>query len=82
MLSSGAGHVPALSVPLPGLPSSQESGCPQLEPARGELEAVSFHHRTVRWRLMALEVHLCPDETQLRRSDGLGGLIHGYGLAG
>jgi hypothetical protein len=47
MLSSGAGHVPALSGPLSTVPSFQRSGCPPLPPARGdELEAVSFHHRT------------------------------------
>src|ERR1019366_9532894 len=40
---------------LPPSPSSQGSGCPQLLPARcDEPEAVSFHHRTVQQRLVAL----------------------------
>ena len=44
MLSSGAGHAPALSVPLSDLPSSPGSSCPQLEPVRDDRtgSAVSF----------------------------------------
>ncbi len=42
---------------LPPSPSSQGSGCPQLQSARcDEPTAVSFHHRTVRERLVALDV--------------------------
>ena len=49
--------VPSLSGLLPPSPSSQGSGCPQLLPARcDEPEAVSFHHRTVQQRLVALDV--------------------------
>ena len=41
----------------PPSPPFQGSGCPQLQRARcDEHEAVSFHHRTVRKRLVALEV--------------------------
>ena len=41
----------------PPSPSSQGSGCPQLQPARcDEPMAVSFHHRKVQERLVALEI--------------------------
>ena len=39
------------------LTPSRRSGCPQLQPARCDgLNAVSFHHRTVGERLVALDV--------------------------
>jgi len=83
MLSSGAGHVPALSGPLSTVPSSQGSGCPPLPPARGdELEAVSFHHRTSVGASGRSRSIWCPDGTQLRRSDRLGSPMHEYKPAG
>ena len=83
MLSSGAGHVPALSGPLSILPSSQGSGCPSLPPARGdELEAVSFHHRTSVGASGRSRSIWRPDRTQLRRSDRLGSPMHEYKPAG
>jgi len=42
---------------LPPSPPSRGSGCPQLQPARCDgPEAVSFHHRTVKRRLVALDI--------------------------
>ena len=42
---------------FPPSPASPGSGCPQLQPARcDEPAAVSFHHRTVQERLVALDV--------------------------
>ncbi len=83
MLSSGAGHVPALSGPLSTVPSSQGSGCPPLPPARGdELEAVSFDHRTSVGASGRSRSIRCPDGTQLRRSDRFGSPMHEYKPAG
>jgi hypothetical protein len=49
--------VPSLSGLLSTSPSSQGPGCPQLQPACCDGPAVvSFHHRTVRNHLVALEV--------------------------
>jgi hypothetical protein len=55
----------------PPFPSSQRSGCPQLQPARCDgPTAVSFHHRTVRERLVALEVSY-PDVGNVRYPEDL-----------
>ncbi len=83
MLSSGAGHVPALSGPLSTPPSSQGSGCPPLPPARGdELEAVSFDHRTSVGASGRSRSLWSRDGTQLRRSDRLGSPMNEYKPAG
>jgi len=83
MLSSGAGHVPALSGALSTVPSSQGSSCPPLPPVRGdELEAVSFHHRTSVGASGRSRSIWCPHGTQLRRSGRLGSPMHEYKPAG
>ena len=55
--SAGAGPSRRCRGCCPPSPASPRSGCPQLAPACCEKRAaVSFHHRTVKQRLVALEV--------------------------